>query len=112
LTKAWVESFKSMDNTIRIDHFRGTAYSGYSNFSSVDPVTKTQSYATSAYYILTNTRLSPTVLVVATANRTTFAEKVGNAFIAIGVSSGLNQDFQFPLLSFPRRKLYSRKGKI
>ncbi|KAH7313674.1 hypothetical protein B0I35DRAFT_452065 [Stachybotrys elegans] len=49
LCKAWIDAFRSMDKITTGDPFSGTSVGGYSNTASVDPDTKTRSYAVSAY---------------------------------------------------------------
>lgn len=50
LAKAWVDTFKSLDHGVTGDPYSGKATGGYSNPSTVDPTSKTRSYAASAYY--------------------------------------------------------------
>lgn len=62
LAKVWIDTFKGMDRIIRCDPFSGKAVGGYSNASSIDPKTKTRSYAASAYYAPASERANLTVL--------------------------------------------------
>ncbi|KAH0591774.1 hypothetical protein MHUMG1_10473 [Metarhizium humberi] len=50
IANAWVKSFKSLGHAMRHDPFCGKAVGGYTNATTIDPVTKTRSYAGSAYY--------------------------------------------------------------
>ncbi|KJZ72364.1 hypothetical protein HIM_08290 [Hirsutella minnesotensis 3608] len=50
IAKAWVKSFKSLGHSMGRDPFCGKAVGGYTNAATIDPVTKTRSYAGSAYY--------------------------------------------------------------
>lgn len=50
LAKAWVDTFKSLDHGVTGDPYSGKSTGGYSNPSTVDPTSKTRSYAASAYY--------------------------------------------------------------
>ncbi|KID81218.1 glucose-methanol-choline (gmc) oxidoreductase [Metarhizium guizhouense ARSEF 977] len=50
IANAWVKSFKSLGYAMRHDPFCGKAVGGYTNATTIDPVTKTRSYAGSAYY--------------------------------------------------------------
>ncbi|KAF4624248.1 hypothetical protein G7Y89_g13924 [Cudoniella acicularis] len=94
LSKAWIETFKGINNAIKVDPFSGEAYGGYSNPSSIDPVTKTRSYAASAYYAPVYTRPNLTVLTGATVNRVLLENKTGKGVVASGVSFLLNGEPQ------------------
>lgn len=50
IAKAWVDTFKSLDYGVTGDPYSGKSTGGYSNPSTVDPTSKTRSYAASAYY--------------------------------------------------------------
>ncbi|KAL2844537.1 glucose-methanol-choline oxidoreductase-like protein [Aspergillus pseudoustus] len=47
---AWVETFRGLVKFMSGDPFSGTATGGYTNAATVDPVSKTRSYAGNAYY--------------------------------------------------------------
>ncbi|MCJ1382288.1 hypothetical protein MMC17_005401 [Xylographa soralifera] len=49
MPKAWVETFEKLHVGTTADPFTGNSMGAYSNMSTVDPVTKTRSYAASAY---------------------------------------------------------------
>ncbi|MCJ1311400.1 hypothetical protein MMC25_005071 [Agyrium rufum] len=49
LPNAWVETFKKLGVASTTDPFSGTSMGAYSNMSTIDPVTKTRSYAASGY---------------------------------------------------------------
>lgn len=49
LSKAWVQMFKNLGLGIQADPFTGETIGGYSNPISVDPLTKTRSYAANTY---------------------------------------------------------------
>ena len=50
LAKAWVDTFQNLSFKLTSDPFGGKAAGGFSNPSSIDPNTRTRSYAASAYY--------------------------------------------------------------
>ncbi|KAK2606238.1 hypothetical protein QQS21_003409 [Conoideocrella luteorostrata] len=50
IAEAWVKSFKGLGYSMQHDPFSGKAIGGYTNAATIDPVTKTRSYAGSAYY--------------------------------------------------------------
>lgn len=90
LPKAWVDTFKGLDLAIKVDPFSGQAIGGYSNASSIDPATKTRSYAAPAYYAPASTRPNLTVLTGALVNRLIF-EKAGEEGVsATGVVFAVN----------------------
>ena len=49
LPKAWVETFQNLGVGTTADPFTGTSMGGYSDMSTIDPTTKTRSYAASGY---------------------------------------------------------------
>ncbi|KIM92645.1 GMC oxidoreductase [Oidiodendron maius Zn] len=51
LSNAWVDTFKTLGHNVTRDPFSGKAMGGYSNPSSVDPRSKSRSYAVSAYIV-------------------------------------------------------------
>ena len=55
MPKAWVETFQKLVGTTA-DPFTGNSMGGYSNMSTVDPTTKTRSYAASGYAAPSMTR--------------------------------------------------------
>lgn len=65
LSKAWVETFKAIKHGMAGDPFSGHSVGGYSNAATVDPVSKTRSYAASAYYAPVAQRSNLNVLVEA-----------------------------------------------
>jgi len=49
LIKAWIDAFKGMNHAVKGDPFAGEGLGGYSNAQTVDPKTKTRSYAATAF---------------------------------------------------------------
>ncbi|OTB16166.1 putative GMC oxidoreductase [Daldinia sp. EC12] len=72
LCKAWIDAFRGLNKATNADPFSGNSIGGYSNTATVDPETKTRSYANSAYgvplhqrsnvRILTDTKVKTIVL--------------------------------------------------
>ncbi|KAH8647581.1 hypothetical protein BGZ60DRAFT_553262 [Tricladium varicosporioides] len=89
LTKAWIETHKEMDNLIKVDVFSGTAIGGYSSHSSIDPKTRTRSYAASGYYAPASSRPNLTVLTGASVSRVLFQNE-GSDPVATGVHFSIN----------------------
>jgi choline dehydrogenase-like flavoprotein len=50
VARAWIETFQSLGYRMTKDPFSGDGFGGYTNAATIDPVTKTRSYATNAYY--------------------------------------------------------------
>ena len=85
LSKAWIQTFEKMDYSVRCNPFIGKVIGGYSNPSSIDPHTKTRSYACPAYYVPASHRPNLTVITSATVNRILSTSKDTDNFIATGV---------------------------
>ena len=51
LTKAWIDTFKTLNQKATGDPFSGQTVGGFSNPATIDPKTKTRSYAVTAYYL-------------------------------------------------------------
>ncbi|MCJ1246452.1 hypothetical protein MMC30_003659 [Trapelia coarctata] len=97
LSKAWVETFKNIDSSIKHDPFSGRALGGYSSASSINPATKSRSYAGSAYYAPASERSNLTVLTGATVNRVLLDTLEKDGARATGVSftaNGQTQEIQ------------------
>lgn len=86
LSNAWIQTFKNMGCAISVDPFSGEAVGGYSNASTIDPTTKTRSYAASAYYAPASGRPNLKVLTRATVNRVILEKREGKDVLATGVS--------------------------
>lgn len=74
LSKAWVETFKGINHGMAGNPFSGHSVGGYSNAATVDPVSKTRSYAASAYYAPATLRSNLNVTVDAHVQSIGFAE--------------------------------------
>jgi len=87
---AWPKTFNNLHLNMTGDHLSGTAFGGFSNPGTIDPKTKTRSYAGSAYYsadVASRTNLR--VLTEALAERILFQGSVRNA-VATGVQFTAN----------------------
>ena len=51
LTKAWIDTFKTLNAQATGDPFSGQTAGGFSNPGTIDPKTRTRSYAATAYYL-------------------------------------------------------------
>ena len=56
MPKAWVETFQKLRLGTTADPFTGNSMGGYSNMSTVDPMTMIRSYAASGYAAPSMTR--------------------------------------------------------
>ena len=86
LTTAWVDTFKALGKEVKVDPFSGTANGGYASASTIDPKTKTRSYAASAYYAPAAGRANLTVLTGATVNKIILEKSDAGDVSATGVS--------------------------
>lgn len=69
LGKAWVDTFKTLGAGLTADPFSGRSTGAFSCPSSIDPVSKTRSYSTSAYYAPAAERPNLEVFLGATASK-------------------------------------------
>lgn len=73
LSKAWVDTFESLNGGFMKDPFSGEALGGYSSPITVDSKTKTRSYAANAYLPLANDRNNLHVVTGAHVNKILFS---------------------------------------
>ncbi|KUI71888.1 Oxygen-dependent choline dehydrogenase [Cytospora mali] len=85
LCKAWIDAFRSLNKVTTADPFSGNSVGGYSNMSTVDPETKTRSYAGSAYGAPLRQRSNVRVLTEAKTEKILFTETGAGAVKATGV---------------------------
>ncbi|KAI1819212.1 hypothetical protein F4861DRAFT_158534 [Xylaria intraflava] len=85
LCKAWINTFKSLGMATSADPFSGSSVGGYSNMATVDPDTKTRSYAGLAYGGLARQRPNVRILTDAQVQRITFTKTGSGAAKATGV---------------------------
>ena len=68
LSKAWVQTFKGLQYGLCRDPFAGEAMGGYSSPITVDPESKTRSYAANSYFASAASRPNLTVLTGVSVN--------------------------------------------
>ena len=78
LSKVWVDTFKDMKHGMTGDPFSCTSTGGYANAATVDPSSKTRSYAATAYYAPASHRANLSVVTGAQVEKIDFTEKDGN----------------------------------
>ena len=69
ISKAWVQTFKTLEHGLQTDPFSGEAVGGYSNPISVDPESKTRSYAANSYLTAAAGRSNLTVVTDAVVKK-------------------------------------------
>ena len=77
LSKAWIDTFKGMKHGMAGDPFSGKSAGGYANAATLDPSSKTRSYAATAYYAPISHRGNLTVMTGAQVEKIDFAEGNG-----------------------------------
>ena len=75
LSKAWIDTFKGMKHGMAGDPFSCKSVGGYSNAVTVDPSTKTRSYAATAYFAPITQRTNLFVLTGAQVEKIDFTEE-------------------------------------
>ena len=73
LAKAWVDTFKGLNHAMTGSPYSGNSVGGYANAATLDPKSKTRSYATTAYYAPASERPNLHVLTGATVEKIGFA---------------------------------------
>ncbi|KAI1207908.1 putative GMC oxidoreductase [Annulohypoxylon truncatum] len=86
LGKAWVETFKQLGINFTGNPFGGGGIGGWSVPAAIDPVTKTRSYAASAYYAPASSRSNLEVITHATVSKIILNNANGITTTARGVS--------------------------
>ncbi|KAL8725839.1 MAG: hypothetical protein Q9181_006265 [Wetmoreana brouardii] len=85
LSKAWVDTFKGLKHGLTGNPYSCKSMGGYANAATVDPSSKTRSYAVTAYYAPVAQRIGLFVLTGAEVERIDFIEgngdKVANAVV-------------------------------
>ena len=77
LSKAWVDTFKGMRHGIAGDPYSCTSHGGYANAATVDPSSKTRSYAATAYFAPISQRTNLSVITGAEVEKIDFTEEGG-----------------------------------
>ncbi|KAK5991671.1 Dehydrogenase citC [Cladobotryum mycophilum] len=88
LCKTWIDAFRGLDKLTTGDPFSGNSTGGYSSTATVDPDTKTRSYAQSAYGTSALTRPNVQVLTGAKAYKVLF-EEIADGVMATGVQASV-----------------------
>ncbi len=78
LSKAWVDTFKGMEHGVAGDPFSCRSIGGYANAATVDPSSKTRSYAATAYYAPNSQRTNLAVMTGAQVEKIDFTEEGGS----------------------------------
>lgn len=78
LSKAWVDTFKTMKYGLAGDPFSCKSVGGYANAATVDPSSKTRSYAATAYYAPISQRTNLSVMTSAQVERIDFSQGKDN----------------------------------
>lgn len=78
LSKAWVDTFKGMKHGLAGDPFSCKSVGGYANAATVDPSSKTRSYAATAYYAPISQRTNLSVMTGAQVEKIGFTREDGN----------------------------------
>ncbi|KAH6643473.1 hypothetical protein BKA67DRAFT_542424 [Truncatella angustata] len=89
LCKAWIDAFRGMGKATTGDPFSGKSTGGYSNAATVDPKTKTRSYAASAYGLPLKERSNVRVITGATVNKILFDSTTSDSIVATGVEASV-----------------------
>lgn len=77
LSKAWVDTFKGLKHDMTGDPFSHRSLGGYANAATVDPSSKTRSYAATAYYAPVSQRTNLSVLTGAQVEKIDLTEGDG-----------------------------------
>ncbi|KAL8715373.1 MAG: hypothetical protein Q9220_000706 [cf. Caloplaca sp. 1 TL-2023] len=90
LSKAWMKSFRTIGHHLQTDPFSGEAIGGFSSPISVDPRTKTRSYAANTYLADAKGRQNLQILTGALVEKILLRDsKVDGAYKATGVQATL-----------------------
>lgn len=85
LCKAWIDAFRGLNKVTNGDPFSGNSIGGYSNAATVDPETKTRSYADSAYGAPIRHRPNVRILTETKVQKILFTETGAGTVKATGV---------------------------
>ncbi|KAI1773042.1 putative GMC oxidoreductase [Hypoxylon cercidicola] len=87
LNKAWIDAFRGLNKATNADPFSGNSIGGYSNTATVDPATKTRSYANSAYGPAIRQRPNVQVLTETKVQRILLTKTPAGTVKAVGVQA-------------------------
>ncbi|KAI1385843.1 alcohol oxidase [Hypoxylon trugodes] len=85
LCKAWIDAFRGINKVTNGDPFSGNSIGGYSNTATVDPDTKTRSYANSAYGVPMRQRSNVKVFTEAKVHKVLFTKTESGSLNATSV---------------------------
>ncbi|KAI0383488.1 putative GMC oxidoreductase [Hypomontagnella monticulosa] len=87
LCKAWIDAFRGLNKATNGDPFSGNSIGGYSNTATVDPETKTRSYAYSAYGVPTRQRPNVQILTEVKVQKILLTKTPTGTVRAVGVNA-------------------------
>lgn len=87
---AWIESLKGLGYQMKRDPFSGQVKGGYINAATIDPVTKTRSSSTSAYYLPAKDRDNLRLITGALVSRVVLEPGASGELTATGVQYSFN----------------------
>ncbi|KAF5004881.1 hypothetical protein FDECE_8663 [Fusarium decemcellulare] len=93
ICKAWVDAFRGLGQATTSDPFSGNSIGAYRNAATVDPATRTRSYAVSAYGVPTLTRPNVQILTEAKTHKV-ILEKTTTGLRATGVQLVIKDQVQ------------------
>ncbi|RHZ53908.1 GMC family oxidoreductase [Aspergillus thermomutatus] len=94
IANAWVKSLRGLGYPMVNDPFSGKTLGGYTNAATIDPVSKTRSYAGSAYYEPARERSNLTVITGALVEKVLLDSGSGDGVTATGVQYKKDGDSQ------------------
>ncbi|RSM04170.1 hypothetical protein CEP52_006970 [Fusarium oligoseptatum] len=93
LCKAWIDAFRDLKKITTGDPFSGNSIGGYSHLGTIDPETKTRSYAGSAYALPALGRPNFEIITGAKAHKILFQE-IADGVVATGVQAEVNGEIK------------------
>ncbi|KAM0431005.1 hypothetical protein ACHAPT_005639 [Fusarium lateritium] len=93
LCKAWIDAFRDMNKITTGDPFSGKSIGAYSHAATIDPETKTRSYAGSAYALPALERPNFNIITGAKAHKILF-QKTADGVEATGVQAEVNGEIK------------------
>ncbi|KAL2284389.1 hypothetical protein FJTKL_09085 [Diaporthe vaccinii] len=87
LCKAWIDAFRGLNKATSRDPFSGNSIGGYSNLATIDPETKTRSYAGSAHGVPARQRQNVKIITGVKTQKILFTETGVGAAKATGIQA-------------------------
>ncbi|KAI1078670.1 hypothetical protein F5B20DRAFT_200064 [Whalleya microplaca] len=94
LCKAWIAAFRGLNKVTNADPFSGNSIGGYSNTATVDPETKTRSYAYSGYGSPAQQRANVRILTEAKTHKILCTKTGAGLNKATGVQALVNDKME------------------